>query len=66
MADDNIDALVDEWGQEDVAAAFWLQQHIKDTGLEGIEYMEAARNHLRSRSNIIVGSTMKGEMDDNY
>lgn len=64
MAD--IDALVDEWGEDNVQAAFWLQEHIKEQGLDGIKYMEAARNHLRVKGEGKVEKQMKQQMDDNY
>jgi hypothetical protein len=48
MADNEMNALVDECGESNVQAAFWLQEHIKEQGLDGIGFMEAAWNQLRS------------------
>jgi hypothetical protein len=66
MADDNVERLVDEWGESNVEAAFWLSRHIKETGLDGIGYMEAARNHLRSTGEFTVKQKMKSQMDNEY
>lgn len=66
MPDDNIQPLVDEWGEDNVQAAFWLQRHIKETGLDGIGYMEAARNHLRSTGQFTVKKKLQGQMNDRY
>lgn len=63
---DNIDALVDEWGEGNVQAAFWLSQHIKETGLDGIGYMERARNHLRSTKELTAEKKMKATMKSEY
>jgi len=62
----NTDTLVDEWGEDNVAAAFWLQQKIKDDGLDGIGYMEAARNRLRSNGEQTVREKMKQKMNNDY
>jgi len=40
MADDEMNVLVNECGESIVQAAFWLQEHIKEQGLDGIEYIE--------------------------
>lgn len=66
MADDNVELLIDEWGESNVEAAFWLSQHIKNTGLDGIEYMEAARGHLESTKRLTVQSKMESQMDNEY
>ncbi len=66
MADDEMTALVDEWGESNVQAAFWLQQEIKDRGLEGIGYMEAARNHLHSTGEFTVKKKMESQMNNDY
>lgn len=66
MGDDDLDALVDRWGEGNVAAAFWLQEHIKDQGLDGIEYMEAGRNYLRSDGDFTVTAKMRSALDNKY
>lgn len=66
MADDEYQALVDRWGEEDVQAAFWLQRHIKNHGLDGIGYMEVARGRLRSTGEFTVQKKMEAQMDNNY
>lgn len=66
MADDELQALVDEWGEDDVQAAFWLQQHIKDNGLDGIEYMAKARGRLESTGEFTVKQIIEGQLDERY
>lgn len=65
MADD-IDALVDEWGEGNVQAAFWLSQHIKEHGLDGIGYMERGRNHIKSTGDFTAEKIINGYMRENY
>ncbi len=66
MPDDDLQPLIDEWGEGNVQAAFWLQRHIKETGLDGIGYMDAARNHLHSTGEFTVRQKLNSQMDDNY
>jgi len=63
---DDIQPLVDEYGEGNVQAAFWLQQHIKNTGLDGIGYMEAARNHLRSTGEFTTRQILNSQMKNSY
>lgn len=66
MADDELQALVDEWGEDDVQAAFWLQQHIKEQGIDGIGYMALARSRLESTGEFTVKQTIEGVLDERY
>lgn len=66
MADDATDALVDEWGIDNVRAAFWLQSHIKRNGLDGIGYMAEARSHLESTKHITTKSKIRGALKSSY
>ena len=66
MAEDDIQALIDEWGEGNVQAAFWLQEHIKETGLDGIGFMMAARNRLRAHGEDTAEQTIEGEMEKRY
>jgi len=63
---DDIDALVDVWGEGNVQAAFWLSQHIKKHGLDGIGYMERARNHLRSTKEFTAKKKISDSMKSEY
>lgn len=65
MADD-LDTLVDEWGEENVQQAIHLSRYIKRHGLDGIGYMEGARNHLRSTGEFTVKQKMESQMDNEY
>lgn len=60
------DALVDEWGEENVQAAFALSKHIKKNGLDGIEYMSKARGRLQSEKHLTVSKKMKSKMNGDY
>lgn len=66
MSDEEIDALVDEWGESTVEAAFWLSDHIKEEGLDGIGYMERGRNKLRSTGRFTTKQKMESQMDEKY
>lgn len=66
MADDNVEALVEEWGEDNVQAAFWLSQHIKEQGLDGIGYMKAAENHLHSTGDFTVQRKLETKMNGDY
>jgi hypothetical protein len=66
MVDEGTSRLVDTWGEENVKQAFWLSNHIKEHGLDGIEYMEAARNHLHSTGEFTVRQKMDSQMNKKY
>jgi hypothetical protein len=73
MSNPEIDALVSKWGEDNVSKAFWLQEHIKTHGVEGIHFMtsgadggDSAESHMRQVGSIIIRSTVKGTMDSTY
>lgn len=47
MAENNdIDALVDRYGEETMAKAFWLQNKIYKEGLSSVDFTDAAENEM--------------------
>jgi hypothetical protein len=62
----SIDTLVEQWGEDDVYKAFWLQEHIKEQGIDGIGYMAAARAYLEKNGNDTTRREMKSQMDERY
>lgn len=53
MADD-IDALIDEYGEDTVRKAFWLQQKIYEEGLRGIDFTGAAEEAMEETAETTV------------
>jgi hypothetical protein len=66
MASDELDDLIERWGEDNVAAAFWLQQHIKEEGLEGIGFMKAARSHLEETGESTTKQNIESALDSRY
>jgi len=59
MAD--IDTLVARHGEENVKKAFWLQQKIKREGLDGIGYMEDAKDRVRQMGPLLIKKAIEDE-----
>lgn len=66
MSNDEIQALIDTFGEGNVTAAFWLQQHIKKHGLDGIGYMKYARGNANSQKYTTTKSSIEGKMEQQY
>jgi hypothetical protein len=60
------DALVDEWGEATVAAAFVLQRHIKEHGLDGINYMKKAREHAETTGESTTKESIESALNQRY
>lgn len=41
-----IEELIDRHGEETVQKAFWLQEHIKEEGIEAANFSEAAEQKM--------------------
>jgi hypothetical protein len=66
MSNGEIDALVQEWGEEDVRKAFWLQGHIERNGLDGIQFSEKAEAKIAREGPMRVKNEIEAMMDDEY
>ena len=72
MASDEIDQLVDEWGEDTVRKAFWLQTKIKHEGLDGIHFMHdegdgtSAESRMKKVGPGLAKMTIEAQMDENY
>lgn len=66
MGDGEIDALVEQWGEEDVRKAFWLQGHIKRNGLDGIQFSAQARTKIKREGPMRAKQIIESEMEDSY
>lgn len=70
MAEDSdtewIDELVEEWGEDTVRKAFWLQKKIKHEGLDGIHFMEVGEAKAQSQAHLTVKSIVESRLDDEY
>lgn len=62
MGDQNIDELVDEYGEETVKKAFWLQEHIYEEGLEGANFTDEAKKKIRQNGPLLI----KNAIDDEF
>jgi len=60
MADD-IDALIDEYGEETVRKAFWLQDHIYKEGLRGIDFSGAAEDTMKEIGPPLIKKAIEDE-----
>jgi hypothetical protein len=55
MAENNdIDALVDRYGEETMAKAFYVQEQIYTEGLSSVNFTDAAENEMEQRSRILI------------
>lgn len=63
---EDIQTLVDKWGEADVEKAMWLSRHIKEHGLDGIGFMERGRNHIRSDGDFTARKKIKAQMKGRY
>lgn len=66
MSSGEIDALIAEWGEEDVRKAFWLQSHIKRNGLDGIQFSKKADGAVSSYGPMRTKQIIEGHLDDSY
>lgn len=73
MASDEIEALFEEWGEENVRKAFWLQNHIKRNGVKGIHFMhpgdddsDSAETLMREAGPSMAKTYIEAELEDVY
>jgi len=57
----DIDTLVNAYGEENVKKAFWLQQHIKDEGIDEINFMAAARRFAEGTGLLLIKKAIEDE-----
>lgn len=61
-----IDSLIDEWGEENVQKAFWLQNSIKKNGLKPIGFMSAAEKKMEAHKDQVVGGALRTTLKSKY
>lgn len=61
-----IDALIAAHGEGTVRKAFWLQQKIKDDGIDGIHFMGKAEAKVSQMSGAWMKQRIKSNMKRDY
>ena len=59
---DSFEDLIDRYGEDNVRKARWLQEKIREEGVEGIHFMEYAENQVTPYANLIVYQSVLSEM----
>lgn len=62
MSDDDLDQLIDTYGEGNVRKAFWLQDEIRKDGLDGIHFMEYAEKEVKQFAPMITHSIIESQM----
>lgn len=67
MADQNqgIDQLVNLYGEDTVAKAFWLQQEIYEQGLDAAHFTDAAEDEMNQRGPMLIKAAIENEFKRN-
>lgn len=55
----DIDTLVNEYGEENVRKAFWLQEEIKKDGIDGIHFMRVAEEYAEQNGPLHVSKAIR-------
>jgi len=65
---DFIREVADDLGEdpEDVFKAFWLQEHIKENGIDGVHYMKRSSAKMRQRAHITTKSRIISELKSRF
>lgn len=61
---DDIDQLVEQYGEETVRKAFWLQQHIYEEGIKGIGFTGKAEQGMEKIGPFLLKDAIKDEFND--
>ena len=61
MAGDNIDALIDQYGEETVRKAFWLQEKIYEEGIEAVRFSDVAEEKMNKIGPMLVKRGIESE-----
>lgn len=62
MADSDMQNLIDSFGEGNVKKAFWLQDKIREEGLDGIHFMRKAENNAESYAPLITYQAVRSEL----
>jgi len=62
MAD--IDTLIDRHGEDTVRKAFWLQEHIYEEGIAGIDFTGEAESKMRKIGPMRVKQRIEAQFPD--
>jgi len=54
--------LIDEYGEANVKRALYLQDQIREEGIEGIHFMRYAEKKMSGAANLIVYQSVRSEM----
>jgi hypothetical protein len=62
----SIDDLIDEHGEENVRKAFWLQEHIKKEGIDGIHFMQKAEAEVMPYAHLLTYQAIRSELSKRF
>lgn len=62
----SIDELNDKYGSDNVTKAFWLQERIKERGLDGIHFMEEAEVKAKQVGPMITHQAIRSELSKRF
>lgn len=62
----SIDDLVDQYGEDNVTKAFWLQEKIKEDGLDGIHFMAKAEAKAKQVAPMITHQAIRSELKKRF
>lgn len=62
----SIDDLVNKYGEDNVTKAFWLQEQIKERGLDGIHFMEEAEVKAQQVGHIVTYQAIRSELKKRF
>lgn len=66
MANDSLDGLIDRYGEGNVKKAFWLQDEIREDGLDGIHFMEVAETNAKSYAHLLTYQAIRSELKKRF
>lgn len=62
----SIDDLVNKYGEDNVTKAFWLQEEIKEEGLDGIHFMREAEAEVAPIASMITYQAIRSELSKRF
>lgn len=62
----SIEDLNEKYGSDNVTKAFWLQEQIKEEGIDGIHFMEKAEANVSSYADIITYQAIRSELNKRF
>jgi hypothetical protein len=62
----DIDSLIDQYGEDNVKKAFWLQDEIRKDGLDGIHFMKYAETEVSQYAGLITYQSIRSELKKRF